>query len=116
MILQQLRFVAKLHRIIIAKLHMFKLKRELLIKDEQNRIAEEMHDNVNQQLFALTCQVYNLKNELNKEVDVESIKKSTSLIYNTLSKTSKDLKEIIYRMSLDKGNNKNVLDGVMSYI
>ncbi len=32
MILQQLRFVAKLHRIIIAKLHMFKLKRELLIK------------------------------------------------------------------------------------
>ncbi len=80
-----------------------KLKRELLIKDEQNRIAEEMHDNVNQQLFALTCQVYNLKNELNKEVDVESIK-NLRLIYNTLSKTSKDLKEIIYRMSLIRNN------------
>lgn len=115
-IIQQLEFIRKLHKIIIAKLYMFHLKRELVIKDEQNRIAEEIHDNVNQQIFALTCQVYNLKNVLGQDVDFAEIHEIVDLMYATLQKTNKDLKHIIYRMSFEKDGKEGALDEILTYI
>lgn len=114
---KQLSFIVKLHEIAVSKISINKLQKEIYRKDEQNRIAEEMHDNVNQQLFALNCHIFNMKNEIYKDSpDMIKLKEMIDFSNMLINRTNKDLKKIIYKMSIKKGEVGEILTEITSYI
>lgn len=113
---KQLLLLRELYQIAVAKLNMYTFKRELLIKDEQNRIAEEMHDSVNQELFAISCQLFDLKQKLSTQAIDEQQRQSLDAIYDTVKHTNKKLKSIIYRMSREKSTQYQLLDDLKTYV
>lgn len=113
---KQLLLLRELYLIAVAKLNMYTFKRELLIKDEQNRIAEEMHDSVNQELFAISCQLFDLRQKLNTQAIDDQQRQSLDTIYDTVKHTNKKLKNIIYRMSREKSTQYQLLDDLKTYV
>lgn len=99
--IEQLIFLASLSSIALEKFDLEEIKKQLLVNEEQNRIANELHDSVSQRLFALSCGVFGLirktNNTVSKEVNLELNSINTSI--NT---TIKELREIIYGMSWNK--------------
>jgi signal transduction histidine kinase len=87
--------------IMLKKLEFDELEEQLLISEEQNRIANEIHDLVLQKLFAISCRLYVLSTskefgaEANLNEELLGIKKSIDLIM-------KELRETIYGFSWDK--------------
>jgi signal transduction histidine kinase len=82
-----------------------KVKKELLIAEEQNRIAGEIHDSVCQQLFHITCKLQALV--VNKNISAnEYIKNELNIIKDYLIKASKDLRNTIY--SIGKNSDESV--------
>lgn len=114
---QQLVFIQKIYKIILSKIKLQELRKELLISEEQNRIAEEMHDNVNQQIFSISCLAFNLKQKIeNEKYSNDVIVKMSSQLYDSLKTINKDIKDIVYRMSLEKDNKENLIVNFDKYL
>lgn len=116
---QQLVFVQKLCKIIYSKIKLQELRKELLISEEQNRIAEEIHDNVNQQIFSISCLAFNIKERI-ESADEKDFKKNIGemidQLYNSLKRINKEIKNIVYRMSMEKENKENVIVNFDKYL
>lgn len=99
--IDQMRFLASLSSITLERFDLDTLRQELLVNEEQNRIANELHDSVSQRLFALSCGLFRIirktENNVSKEVTSELIDMKDSL--NT---TIQELRETIYGMSWNK--------------
>lgn len=99
--IEQLKFLASLSSIALEKFDLEELKKQLLVNEEQNRIANELHDSVSQRLFAISCGVFGVtrksKNTVSKEVSLE-----LSDINESINTTIRELREIIYGMSWNK--------------
>jgi two-component system, NarL family, sensor histidine kinase LiaS len=97
----QMRFLASLSSIALEKFALEPLKRQLLINEEQNRIANEIHDSVSQRLFAISCGIFGIirktKNTVSNEVTSE-----LNEIKDSINTTIKELRETIYSMSWNK--------------
>lgn len=80
----------------------------LLIADEQNRIANEIHDSVSQRLFFISAKLHSLVNtaEINNLVN---LKGELRLISDSLTSAMKELRETIYSYS-DKENGLNMFE------
>ncbi|MBK5240642.1 ATP-binding protein [Clostridium sp.] len=98
---EQLKFLASLSSIALEKFDLEEFKKQLLVNEEQNRIANELHDSVSQRLFAISCGVFGIirknKNTVSKEIasDLRGINCS-------INTTISELREIIYGMSWNK--------------
>ncbi|PIE76974.1 MAG: hypothetical protein CSA13_01865 [Clostridiales bacterium] len=99
---KQLLFLRQLYQLALNKLNVYALNRELLIKNEQNRIAEEIHDGVNQELFAISCQLYNIKQKAVQGFAEDELTERLDQVYGMIKTTNRDLKDIVYRMSRAK--------------
>lgn len=99
--IEQLKFLASLSSIALEKFDLEELKNQLLVNEEQNRIANELHDSVSQRLFAISCGIFDVtrktKNLVSEEVSLE-----LSDINDSLITTIKELRKIIYDMSWNK--------------
>lgn len=97
----QMRFLGALGSITLEKFDLEVLKRQLFINEEQNRIANEIHDSVSQRLFAISCGVFGIirktKNTVSDEITFE-----LNDIKASINTTIKELREIIYGMSWNK--------------
>lgn len=114
---QQLLFIQKTYKIILSKMKLQEFRKELIISEEQNRIAEEMHDNVNQQIFATSCLAFNIKQQIEDNDKCEKILiEMIEQLYNSLKKINKDIRNIVYRMSLEKENKENIIINLDKYI
>lgn len=113
--LEQLKFLASLSSIALEKFDLEELKKQLLINEEQNRIASELHDSVSQRLFALSCGVFGIirknKNTVSKELTLE-----LSGINYSIKATISELREIIYGMSWNKQGISVFQTNVNNYI
>ena len=63
----------------------------LLISEEQNRIANEIHDSVLQRLFSMSCGIFSLIKKLNK-YSLEEMERELNYIRETTDKVMKDLR------------------------
>ena len=91
------------------------LSARLLVVEEQNRIANEIHDGVSQHLFSVVYALHALsqKKGLLQEWEVQ---KQLSLIKKTANQAAKDLRASIYRISPNKRGEQVFLAGVASYL
>lgn len=111
----QLNFLSELISTAFERLTLEEVNERLLISDEQNRIANEIHDSILQKLFSMSCGIYSIIKKLNTYT-TEEIHNDLNLIRNTTDTVMKELREKIYGLSWEKsGSNSFSLD-VKRYI
>ena len=106
----QLNFLSELISTAFERLALEEVNERLLISEEQNRIANEIHDSVLQKLFSMSCGIYSTIKKLNIYTS-EEIENDLNLLRNTTDTVMKDLREKIYGLSWNKsGSNSFSLD------
>lgn len=109
----QLSFLAKLSTVILERLNLEQLSDQLLITEEQNRIANEIHDSVSQRLFGIVYSIHNLSKTW-KTLDENRITTELNIISASANTTLKELRFSIYRLS-SLENGQNVLSNKIKY-
>lgn len=110
-----LRYLAELVATVMERQKAEDLSARLMVVEEQNRIANEIHDGVSQQLFSVVYALHALsqKKGLLQEREVQ---KQLNLIKRTANQAAKDLRASIYRISPNKRGEQVFLAGVSSYL
>lgn len=113
--LNQLKFFATLSSIMFERFNAEELNRRLIIADEQNRIASEMHDSVCQMLFFTASKVHSII-QSQERGNCSNINTDLAIVKNSINRAAKELREVIYSYSI-KSRNKCVFEeGIEYYI
>lgn len=88
----------KIVSIVLKKLEFKEVEEQLLISEEQNRIANEIHDIVLQRLFAISCKLY----VMSTSEDSTNINENLIEVKESIDMTMKELREAIYSLSWEK--------------
>ncbi len=110
--LEPLRFLAEMAAIMFERLRIEDLASRLLVSEEQNRIANEIHDGVSQQLFSI---VYAL-HALMQQTSVSELREQLSLIQKTARQAAGELRASIYRISPGRRGERVFVARISSYL
>jgi NarL family two-component system sensor histidine kinase LiaS len=110
---QTLTFLADLCAVALEKRSQESLAEKLLLVEEKDRIAGEIHDNVTQNIFGL---VYGLDMLIKKEDLGEAVVNQLRLLQKTAQRSLKDLRASIYCMSTRKNKKEPFLEDVRRYL
>lgn len=113
--ISQLKFLSSLISIVLERLALEEINEGLLIAEEQNRIAREIHDSVCQRIFAINCMVHTLKQKCDK-VSFDELKKEFDFIGLSLNKANKELRTTIYDLSLKGKQSTSFREEIENYI
>lgn len=102
----KLEFIANLIIVILERFQLEEVYDRLILSEEQNRIANEMHDNVVQRLFNITCAIHTTIMNWNN-ITKDELYKKILLIQTFSQDTMKELRLAIYKLSSRKGGNKS---------
>jgi signal transduction histidine kinase len=89
--------------------------RELAVENEQNRIADDIHDSVVQRLFATSCFAYDTLKKWDKITDRDKEEQVKRIMENVQS-SLKDLRSTIYNLSSKKQQINFFKDSIHSYL
>ncbi|WP_051688045.1 sensor histidine kinase [Desulfofalx alkaliphila] len=108
-------FLAELGAIVMERQKADELSARLMVIEEQNRIANEIHDGVSQYLFSI---VYALHSLAKKEgsLQEDEIKEQLELIGSTASKAARELRSSIYRISPRRRGEQVFVANLSSYL
>jgi len=101
----------KIASIVIKQLEFKELEEQLLISEEQNRIANEIHDIVLQRLFAISCKLF----VLCRAEEKININESLMEIKTSIDLAMKELRETIYGLSWDKDGKDTFKNKLIEY-
>ncbi len=108
-------FLAELIVLVLERNHINKVASKLMIMEEQNRIANEIHDNVSQRLFSILCGIHALSGKWN-QMDIESVNRFLRLIEQSAREASSELRSSIYHLSPSKRGEKILKDSIQNYL
>ncbi|ABR46715.1 integral membrane sensor signal transduction histidine kinase [Alkaliphilus metalliredigens QYMF] len=114
-ITEQLRFLASLSSITLEKFELEKVTEGLLINEEQNRIANEIHDGILQRLFSTSCGVFSIVKRV-REMNTDEIEEELNIIRRAVNNVMKDLRSTVYGLSWKKDGANNFISDIESYI
>lgn len=112
---RQLDFVSNLAAEILERLHLEEVAGRMIVIEEQNRIANEMHDSVAQRLFSISYTVHAIMEEWEK-MTIKQMHEKLELLQASSHEAMKELRSTIYRLSLKKNNYKSFRYDVKKYI
>jgi NarL family two-component system sensor histidine kinase LiaS len=110
-----LDFLAQLAAVSLEQLESDRLGQQLLLQEEQNRIADELHDGVAQQLFNIACACHALKERWNTFSE-EQIESQLDLVASTTQEAAKDLRASIYSLSSKRQGEEVFVPAVRGYL
>lgn len=113
--INQLRFISDLSAIILERFHLEEVTGRLMIAEEQNRIADEMHDSVSQRLFSITCAVHTIMEGWDK-TNKKQLQEKLIFLQEAAHSAMKELRSTIYKLSSRKGGQKSFESGVKEYL
>ncbi|MFE4713092.1 MULTISPECIES: sensor histidine kinase [unclassified Paenibacillus] len=113
--IQQLMFLSELSAIIMERHELGVIENRLIITNEQNRIADEMHDSVSQSLFGIVYATHSLKQTWRKLPDYQ-LEEQIDLIHESATKVAKELRITIYSLSSKKSGGPTWLGMVRSHL
>lgn len=113
--MHQLQFLSELISIAFERVYLEEINERLLITEEQNRIANEIHDSVLQRLFSMSCGVFSLIKKLDKYTKDE-IENELNLIRKATDTVMKELREKIYGLSWKKSGSNSFIMDIRKYI
>ena len=95
-----LKFLADLSSVILERFYLKEALDHFLIVEEQNRIANEIHDSVSQRLFGIVYGLHFLRNTLEKKGFMES--DEIQILSDSANLAMKELRSSIYQLSTKK--------------
>lgn len=110
-----LTFLAGVAGIILERLKTDKLWARLLVSEEQNRIANEIHDGVSQYLFSMVCALDTITKE-DAHLQDERIQEQLNLVEETANRAARELRASIYKLSPHKRGESIFVDNLASYL
>lgn len=113
--LEDLKFIAYVSGMMMEKIALEELNEQLLIGNEQNRIANEIHDSVIQQLFGVSCQLYNLEKQV-LALEEEKIANNLKGLRGNITDSMAELRATIYGMSWNKQGKNNLIQKLENFI
>ncbi|HHY11030.1 MAG TPA: hypothetical protein GX529_00190 [Firmicutes bacterium] len=113
--LKSLQFLSDLGAIAIERRQLEIISARLKVSEEQNRIANEIHDGVSQYLFGLTCGLHSLSTR-NNHLQEADIQQELDLLKRTANHASRELRASIYRMSPLKRGKHLFISEVDSFV
>lgn len=111
----QLQFLSELLSNAFERLSLEEVNDRLLISEEQNRIANEIHDSVLQRLFSLSCGMFSIIKNLNT-YNMKDIEVNLNDFRKTIDLTMKDLRDKIYGLSWKKTGSSSFNVDIKRYI
>ena len=112
---EQLKFVAELGAIVLERFELEKVNERLLISEEQNRIANEIHDSVLQKLFSISCGLFEIIRSQGRTSDAGWIKQLDT-IRGYINDTIKDIRSTVYGLSWKKKGADSFIGNISNYI
>lgn len=112
---RSLTFLARVAGIILERLKTDKLWARLLVSEEQNRIANEIHDGIAQYLFSMVCALDNISKE-QTDLQEERIQEQLKLLMDTANRASRELRASIYELSPHHRGESIFVDNLASYL
>ncbi len=113
--IEQLKVLSGLSSIVLEKIELERVNGRLLVAEEQNRIACEIHDSILQRLFNISCRIFTLSRQ-QKELKAEEVSDNLLLIKNSIKNIMKDLRTVIYGLSWQKEGSDHFLTDIQSRI
>lgn len=113
--IEQLKILSGLCAIVLEKIELEKVNGRLLIAEEQNRIANEIHDSILQRLFIASCGVSSLMKRY-EELETHQVYDQLTFMRDTLKNIMKDLRKAIYGLSWQKNGTDNFTSDIRERI
>lgn len=112
---RQLTFLSEISTAIFEREQLDKLSQQLLITEEKNRIAGEMHDSVSQQLFGIVYAIHTI-NRKRLQLSEAQLQNQLDVIQESADVASKELRSTIYNLSTKKNASPAWLGTVQSHL
>lgn len=110
-----LTFLSELSSIMLEQYDLEEVANSLLIVEEQNRIANEMHDSVSQRLFSLVCAVHAIAAK-SRNHESKELGDHLKLIRESANGAMLELRSCIYRLSSKKKGEKALFAKIKMYL
>lgn len=108
-------FLVELSEMMLERIHMDHMMDQLTISEEQNRIANEMHDSVSQRLFGIVYSLHSLRVK-SQNITTEELEQEFEFLSQTANTTMKELRASIYRLSTVKKGEEPFLVLIENYL
>lgn len=108
-------FVKSLCATILKQIKLEEMNQALLVNKEQNRIANEIHDDALQQLFGVQCHLYSLSKQV-ATIDTESLKGQLEEDRSIVQHIMGEIRKIIYGISWKRQGENYFTSKLQSYI
>ncbi|HJF33333.1 MAG TPA: histidine kinase [Sporosarcina psychrophila] len=108
-------FSAEFSELMLDRIHTDLMKSQMIIIEEQNRIANEIHDSVSQRLFGIVYALHSLQMK-SRTMTSEELKEEHQFISQSANTTIKELRSVIYRLSSIKKEENPFLIRLKNYL
>lgn len=112
--LKQLSFLSDLLGAVLDSRHLKGLEDQLLIIEEQNRIANEIHDSVSQRLFSIVCGIAAITKKWDR--GEKELQEHFELIRKSADLAMKELRSSIYQLSSRKKGERPFAQMLKEYL
>jgi NarL family two-component system sensor histidine kinase LiaS len=96
--IDQIKMLSSLSAVLFERFKVDEMNRDLLIAEEQHRIANEIHDGVSQRLFYTLCKINNMTRRAAYDTDLIA---ELNTIRDSMTDAIKELRETIYSNGSD---------------
>ncbi|QBP41863.1 sensor histidine kinase [Paenisporosarcina antarctica] len=108
-------FLAELSEIMLEKIHIDQMMEQMIVIEEQNRIANEIHDSVSQRLFGIVYSLHSLQVK-NQNSTREELNQEYLFLSQSANTTMKELRAAIYSLSSVKKGEQPFIIRVKRYL
>ena len=109
------QFYFRLVGIILQNIELQAIVEAFIISEEQNRIANEIHDTVLQKLFSIACNIQMLE-DAEEPISAQENREQIKHIVKALKSTSAELREAIYSERWETGGQGSFADKLSLYL
>ncbi|UWG98619.1 histidine kinase [Dehalobacter sp. DCM] len=110
-----IKFLADIITMVLERNHFEKISSQLMILEEQNRIGNELHDNVSQLLFSIVYGIHALNSNWPK-MNRENIEQQLNVLEQTAKNVSTELRTSIYGLSTRKRGERVFEESIQKYL
>lgn len=114
-ILRLLKFISELCAVILERFDQEGIEEHLLVMEEQNRIADEMHDSVSQRLFSISYGIHGLLGRLDS-LSEPQIREYLTELKQSSDMAMKELRNSIYKLSSRKNGEKYLQSTIHNFL
>lgn len=112
---EELKFIGYVSGMIFKKIELERMNQGLVLSEEQNRIANEIHDSVLQKLFGVSCRLFTTTKRIDT-LERDHLKKDLDDMRGHITQAMTELRSTIYGLSWNKSGKNDFLDKLEQYI